>query len=78
METERAHAELGEAKDALAGRRDVLELLHQWITCARGGRNVLAGGNLVSAEEYFPHQVQGEWVPVHRCAVCVMEEDAAS
>ena len=38
-----ARAQLGEAKDALAGRRDVLELLHQWITCARGGKNVLAG-----------------------------------
>ena len=75
METEQAHAELDEAKEEMAGRWDVLELLHQWIIGTGGGKSVPAGDSLVSAEEYFLHQIRRERVPGHRCAVCVMEEN---
>ena len=58
-EMEQARAALDEAKEALTGKEDVTRLLHQWITGTRGGKNVLAGGNLVGADEYFPSSSSG-------------------
>ena len=74
-ERKEARAQLDEAKDALAGREEALDLLHQWTIGTAGGKSVLAGGNLVPAVEYFLHQVQDELVPGHMCAVCVMVQD---